>query len=151
MAINDTIKAKNYAQAETDLKKLLAENPGATRVIYNLGRVVSLSAENLEDPDARDARLLEAKTFYSRVVDAVGKKLADDEKAAANKKISPAERENEMAVLSLSYVALARLYEFYGDKEYAAKLYAAAINLGEVPQGAYREAIAAREKLLKDK
>ena len=48
-AIENQINAKNYAQAETDLKLLMRENPeDQTRIYYSLGRVASLSAEGID-------------------------------------------------------------------------------------------------------
>ena len=53
-------------------------------------------------------------------------------------------------LLSLSYVALAKIYEFFDDRTYASGLYDAAIRVGDVAGGAYGEAIAAKQRLLKD-
>jgi hypothetical protein len=50
----------------------------------------------------------------------------------------------------LSYVALAKIYEFYDQKDYAAKIYDAAIKLGDVSGGAYAQAIAGKQQLLKN-
>ena len=49
----------------------------------------------------------------------------------------------------LTYVALARIYEFANDNEYAVKLYDKAIEIGDVPSGGFRDAIAAKQRLLK--
>jgi hypothetical protein len=53
------------------------------------------------------------------------------------------------ALISLTYVALARIYEYFDQDEYAVKIYEAAIGIGDVTGGAYKEAVAARERLLK--
>jgi hypothetical protein len=133
LAIDQTINAKNYAAADTELKKLLAEYPTESpRIYYALGRVSSLSAEGLakEDIETRNRRLLEAKVSYTNV-------------------IRSATPQTDPALLSLTYVGLARIYEFFDEAEYAVKIYEAAIKIGDVTGGAYKEAIEARERLVK--
>ena len=135
LAIQETIKSKNYRQAEADLKQLLEQNPSEPRVFFNIGRVASLSAATLTDPadaDKQSAKLLEAKVAYENVI-----------RIAGVQKIDP-------ALASLSYVALGRIYEFNDQKGYAIGLYDAAIKLGDVAGGGYPEALAAKQRLLKD-
>jgi tetratricopeptide (TPR) repeat protein len=129
LEIQKLIDAKNYSRAGADLRRLQEEYPAETRVLYNLGRVASLSAEAMSESEPQKAKLLEAKTAYEKVV--------------LNEK-------NDKALLSLSYVALAKIYEFYGESEYAVQIYDAAIRVGDVPGGAYRQALDAKARLLKD-
>lgn len=131
--IDKIINSKNYAAADAALKKLLAEYPTESpRIYYALGRLSSLSAEGLpkEAADTRNQRLLEAKAAYANAI----------RSASAN---------TDPALLSLSYVALGRIYEFYDEKAYAVKIYETAIKIGDVTGGAYKEAVAAKERLLK--
>jgi len=128
--IDKITQAKNYAQAQTELKKLLEANPGESRIYYALGRVASLSAEGANETEAR-RRLLEAKVAYENVI----------RSATAN---------TDKALLSLTYVALARIYEFYDRNDYAAGLYETAIKIGDIPGGAYNDAKTARERLMKE-
>jgi hypothetical protein len=130
--IQKLIDEKNYPQAETQLKSLLDQNPGEPRIYYNVGRVASLSAQSLADPDQQRAKLVEAKVAYENVI-----------RIAQKEKVDP-------ALLSLSYVALAKIYEFYDNNTYAIGVYDAAIKLGNVTGGAYNEALAAKQRLLKD-
>lgn len=133
LEIDKTINSKSYASAETALKKLLEEYPAESpRIYYALGRLSSLSAEGLskEDLDKRNQRLLEAKVAYTNVI----------RSATVN---------TDPALLSLSYVALGRIYEFYDQSDYALKIYETAIKLGDVAGGAYKEALAAKERLSK--
>ncbi len=129
--IQKLIDGKNYKQAESELKTLLEQNPGEPRIYYNIGRVASLSAQGLTDEEQQKAKLLEAKVAYENVV-----RISQKEKIDA-------------ALLSLSYVALAKIYEFYDNNTYAIGVYDAAIKLGNVAGGAYDEAIAAKQRLLK--
>lgn len=130
--IQKTIAAKDYASANTELKELLRSNPSEPRIYYNIGRMASLEAEEITEPDAQSSKLLEAKTAYENVL-----------RLGANQTI-------DSTLFSLTYVALAKIYEFYDNPGYAMKIYDAAIKVGDVPNGAYKEAIAAKQRLLKD-
>jgi hypothetical protein len=135
LEIQKTIEAKNYNQAAVDLKALLEKNPDEPRIYYNIGRVSSLVAQSLTDPSDADNQkklLVNAKIAYENVL-----KLAQKQRVDA-------------ALVSLSYVALAKIYEFYDDKGYAMGLYDAAIKVGDIPLGAYNEAIAAKARLVKE-
>ena len=132
LEIQKTVEAKDYKKAEADLKALIKGNPDEPRVFYNLGRVASLTAVAIEDNEQQAAKLLEAKVAYENVVRINQKKPVDP------------------ALLSLSYVALAKIFEFYDNKPYAIGLYDAAIKLGEISGGAHQEAMAAKQRLLKN-
>ena len=132
VSIQKTIDAKNYGLASTELKELLRANPGEARVHYNLGRVASLSAEQITDEELQKAKLLEAKSAYENVI-----------KIAENQTVDP-------ALLSLSFVALAKIYEFYDEKGYAVRLYDSAIKIGDHTGGAYSEALTAKARLIKE-
>jgi hypothetical protein len=135
----DTItRQKNYAEAEKRLIQLSGEYPNESRVYYALGRVASLSAEGVTDETARNKRLLDAKAAYEKAI------------LATRNYPDPATNRPDAALISLSYVALARIYEFAGDTSYAIKVYEAAIQMGDVSDGAYKEAVAARERLIKE-
>ncbi|CAA9413397.1 MAG: hypothetical protein AVDCRST_MAG74-2781 [uncultured Pyrinomonadaceae bacterium] len=131
LEIDQITRTKNYAESEKQLKQLLDANPSESRIHYALGRVASLSAESIADTDKRNNRLAEAKTYYTNVI----------------RSATPA---TDAALLSLSYVALARIYEYFGDTGYAAKIYETAIKIGNVKDGAYNEAVAARDRLVKE-
>lgn len=137
LEIDKTTQAKNYTESEKQLKTLLAVNPNEARIHYALGRVASLSAESITDVNARKQRLVEAKKAYEKAL------------VTANENPDPVTRQPDKALISLSYVALARIYEFYGETEYAVKIYEAAIKIGDVADGAYKEAVAARTRLVK--
>lgn len=128
--IEPLIKAQKYAEAETELKQLLEANPNELRISYNLGRVKSLSAAAITDVDERNVRILEAKTYFDNVL------RSRDEKT-------------DPALVQLTFVALARLFEYYDQNEYAVKIYDEAIKLGDIRGGAYQEAVAARARLVK--
>lgn len=131
LEIQKIIEAKNYSKAQSELKVLLEKNPGEPRIFYSIGRVASLSAESITDVEQRKAKLLEAKVAYENV-------------------IRSATLNTDRALISLSYVGLARIYEFYDETEYAIQIYDAAIKVGDVTGGAFREAMSGKERLLKN-
>lgn len=148
LEIDALTKAKNYAEAEKQLVHLRETNPFEPRVHYNLGRVASLSAEIVKEPEARKNRLLEAKTAYEK---AITNAVEENKKILADRRPDYlAAIETNSALMSLSYVALARIYEFYGEEGYAVKIYEAAIKIGDVTDGAYKEAVAEHQRLTKD-
>lgn len=130
--IDATVAAKNYAQAEADLKQLLNSNPGEARVFYNLGRVASLSAQGIAEEEAQKAKLLEAKVAYENVI-----------RIAQQQQVDP-------ALVSLSYVAIGKIYEYYEERAAAVSIYDAAIKIGDVAGGGFKEAIAAKQRLMKE-
>jgi len=142
LEIQETIKAKNYAKAESDLKQLLEKNPSEPRVYFNIGRVAAISAELINsdtDAEKQKAKYLEAKTAFENVI-----RIAQ----AQAKDLSGTQVDR--ALVSLAYVSLGRIYEYYEQKQYALAIYDAAIKLGEMPGGGYREAMDAKQRLLKD-
>ena len=145
LEIQETIKAKNYTKAEADLKLLLQKNPSDPRVLFNLGRVAAISAESMEsDAEKQKAKYMEAKTAFENVV-----KIALARYEESVKKNDPSLRVDP-ALVSLAYVSLGRIYEFYDQKSYAVGIYDAAIKLGDVVGGGYQEALASKQRLLKD-
>ncbi|MBK8465003.1 MAG: hypothetical protein IPL32_04160 [Chloracidobacterium sp.] len=126
--IQKSIDAKDLTKAAADLKQLQTQNPNDPRIFYNLGRVAALEATKLEDADAQAAKLIEAKEAYSKVIEV---KTVD----------------TDPALLSLTYVALARIYEHFNNNAMAIKLYDEAIKLGRV--GAFNDAMAGMQRLIK--
>lgn len=129
--IEKTIADKNFAKASTDLKTLLKDNPSEPRIYYNLGRVSMLAAANMKDADEQAKKILEAKNAYSSV-------------------LTSATPLTDKALLSLTFVALARIYEIDDNKEYAVKLYDKAIELGDVPGGGLKQAIEGKQRLVQN-
>ena len=128
--IQKTIEAKDLVKANADLKKLLVEYPSEPRIYYNIGRVASLTLESINDETAQAQKLLEAKAAYSNV-------------------ISTATPTTDRALLSLTYVALARIYEFQNQADYALKLYDKAIEIGPITASGFQSAMDAKQRLIK--
>ncbi|HXH70009.1 MAG TPA: hypothetical protein VNI60_06635, partial [Pyrinomonadaceae bacterium] len=133
--IDKIIQAKNYPAAETELKQLLEQNPSESRIYYTLGRVASLAAEGASEAETK-RHLLKAKAAYEKVISSA---LANNDATKV-----------DTALVSLSYIAVARIHEFYGETEVAIKIYEAAIKLNNTTDESYKQAVAAREKLMKE-
>jgi hypothetical protein len=130
--IQETINAKKYREAELELKEMLKTDPDEPRIFYNIGRVSGLAAQGIEDEEEQKVKLLEAKVAYENVI-----------RLGSAQRVDP-------ALLSLSYVALGKIYEFYDEKAYALAIYDAALKLGPVSGGGYDEAFSAKQRLLKE-
>lgn len=128
--IQKAIDAKDLAKANADLKQLLSQYPSEPRIYYNIGRVAGLAAARINDPEAQAAKVMEAKVAYTNVI---------------NTKTP----QTDKTLLSLTYLALGRVYEFFNDDAYAVKLYDEAIKIGEVRDGGYRDAIDAKQRLVR--
>ncbi|PYS88066.1 MAG: hypothetical protein DMF62_10765 [Acidobacteria bacterium] len=134
LEIQELIKAKDYTKAESNLKQLLVQNPSEPRIFYNLGRVAALTAGTFTDPadaEKQNTKILEAKNAFEKVV-----------VIASSQRVDP-------ALVSLAYVALGRIYEINDQKEYAIRIYDAALKIGDVSGSGYAEALAAKQRLVK--
>jgi hypothetical protein len=129
--IEPAIAAKNFVDADARLKKLLADNANDPRIFYSLGRVAALAAADAKGNLAEQNKHLEdARTYYSNVIRA-------------------ATADTDPALLSLSYVALGRIYEYFDNTDYAVKIYQKAMTYGDVAGGGYAEAKGSFERLTK--
>jgi hypothetical protein len=133
-AIEPLIQSQRYDQADTDLQALLLAYPTEPRVFYALGRVKSLQAASIsgDQSEKRNQLLAQAKDYLVKVID------------------ESAPQKPDAALASLTYVALARLYEYYDQNAYAIRIYEKVISMGDIKGGAYQEAVVARERLLKE-
>ena len=128
--IQKTIDAKNYAKASADLSQLLAQNPAEPHIYYNIGRVAGLAASAAEDPDDQTKKLIDAKEAYANV-------------------LRSATPSTDRGLLLVTYVALARIYEHFDRIDEAVQLYDKALTMGTKDDPAFKEALAAKQRLLK--
>ncbi len=132
LRIDNDIEAKSLSKAEKDLDALLKKYPsGAARIYYSLGRVASKSAEGLEESKDVNVRLIKAKGFFEKVLDS-------------------ATTSTDGELISLTYVSLGRIYEFYDQNEYAVKLYETAMMFGSVDGEGFKKAFDAKRKLIEN-
>lgn len=127
-AVEDTLRRKDYNDAEARLKELLASYPGEARIFFALGRTASLAAMDATDEQVQAQRLNRALGQY---------RLA----------IAAAAPETDKALLSRAHESMGRINAFLDNPAEAAKSFDEAIKLGDVRGGAYREALEGKKKL----
>lgn len=126
--IETLLQTRNYETAETRLKALLQENPGDARLLFTLGQTASLWARDTTDDDLQSQRLNRALANYRLATQA-------------------AAPETDKALLSRAHEAMGRILAFLERNDEAMKEFEAAIKLGEVTGGAYRDAMEGKRKL----
>jgi tetratricopeptide (TPR) repeat protein len=126
--IETLLQTRNYEQAEIRLKALLQENPGDARLLFTLGQTASLWARDTTDDDLQSQRLNRALANYRLATQA-------------------AAPETDKALLSRAHEAMGRILAFLERNDEAIKEFEAAIKLGEVTGGAYRDAMEGKRKL----
>jgi hypothetical protein len=127
-AIEDTLRNKDYNDAENRLREMLKEYPREPRIFFALGQTASLAASDATDETVRSERLNRALGHYRMAV-------------AAS---SP---ETDKAIMSRAYEAMGRINLFLENNAEAAKQFDEAIKLGDVRGGAYKEALDGKKKL----
>ncbi|HZG53147.1 MAG TPA: hypothetical protein VEZ40_13520, partial [Pyrinomonadaceae bacterium] len=68
--INQLLRAKNYAEAETRLRALMAENGGEPRIFFAMAQAASISASDAFVETVRDERLGRALANYRLAINA---------------------------------------------------------------------------------
>jgi hypothetical protein len=126
--IEQVLRLKDYNQAEAQLKELLKEYSGEPRIFFALGLTASFAAADATDEDVQAERLNRALGNYRLALEAA----------------SP---ETDRALISRAHEAMGRIYSFLENPTEAAREFDAAIKVGEVPGGSYKEAMEGRRKL----
>ena len=127
-AVEETMRRKDYNDAEARLKEMLASYPGEPRIFFALGQAASLAAMDATDEEVQAQRLNRALGQY---------RLA----------IAAASPETDKAVLSRAHESMGRINAFLENTAEAMKSFDEAIKLGDVRGGAYREALEGKRKL----
>jgi len=127
-SIEDTLRNKDYNEAETRLREMLKEYPGEPRIFFALGQAASLAASDATDEHVRDERLNRALGQY---------RLA----------IAAASPETDKAIMSRAHASMGRINAFLDNTADAMKHFDEAIKLGDVRGGAYQEAVEGKKKL----
>ena len=127
-AVEETMRRKDYNDAEARLKEMLANYPGEPRIFFALGQAASLAAMDATDEEIQAQRLNRALGQY---------RLA----------IAAASTETDKAILSRAHESMGRINAFLDNTAEAMKSFDEAIKLGDVRGGAYREALEGKKKL----
>jgi hypothetical protein len=128
-SIEDTLRNKDYNDAEARLRELLKEYPREPRIFFALGQTASLAAMDATDEQVQVERLNRALGHYRMAI------------AAA----SP---EDDKAILSRAHESMGRINAFLDNTAEAVKSFDEAIKIGDVPGGAYRAALDGKKKLV---
>ena len=126
--VETLLQTRSYPAAETKLRALLTENPGDARLLFAMGQTASLWARDTTDDDLQEQRLNAALANYGFAVQAA----------------SP---ETDRALLSRAHEAMGRILAFLERNDEATKEFEAAIKIGEVAGGAYKDAVEGKRKL----
>ena len=121
---------KDYNLAEAQLKELLKSYAREPRIFFALAQTASLAAADATDEEVQTERLNRALTNYR----------------LAREAASP---ETDRALISRAHEAMGRIYAFLELPAEAAREFDAALKVGEVPGGAYKQALEGRNKLPK--
>jgi hypothetical protein len=126
--VETLLQTRDYAGAETKLKALLREHPGDARLLFALGQTASLWARDTTDDDLQEQRLHQALANYGFAVQSA----------------SP---ETDRVLLSRAHEAMGRILAFLDRNDEAVKEFDAAIKIGDIAGGAYKDAIEGKRKL----
>ena len=124
--IEEILRLKDYPGAESRLKDLMKDYPGEPRIFFALAQTASLSAGDATDEEVQAERLNRALANYRLAVQALPERIG---------RCCHARTSN------------GTVYSFLENPADAAKEFDAAIKIGEVRGGAYREAVENRKKL----
>ena len=127
-SVEDTLRSKDYNEAETRLRELLKEYPGEPRIFFALGQTASLAAMDATDEQVQMERLNRALGHYRMAI------------AAASPEV-------DKAILSRSHESMGRINAFLENNDEAVTAFDEAIKIGDVRGGAYREALEGKKKL----
>ena len=126
-SIEDTLRNKDYNDAENRLREMLKEYPREPRIFFALGQTASLAASDATDENVQAERLNRALGHYRMAV-------------AAS---SP---DTDKAIMSRAHEAMGRINLFLENIAEAAKQFDEAIKIGDVRGGAYKEALEGKKK-----
>lgn len=126
--VEDTLRNKDYTEAEARLKEMLKKYPREPRIFFALGQTASLAAADATDEQVRDERLNRALAHY---------RLA----------IAASSPETDKAIMSRAHESMGRINAFLENTAEALKEFDEAIKLGDVRGGAYKEALEGKKKL----
>jgi hypothetical protein len=126
--VEKLLQTRNYEAAEARLKTFLQDYPGDPRLFFTLAQTASLWARDTTDDELQTQRLNRALANY---------RLA----------VAAAAPESDKVLLSRAHEAMGRILAFLEHNDEAMKEFEAAIKIGEVTGGAYRDAIEGKKKL----
>lgn len=135
LASNDLIGQRRFAEARKVLDEVLAVSPANARALFGMAQVVNQMPSPVEiDPKADENDKIQAQ--HDRLEQAL--KLF----RRATETASP---EREAWLIQWSHVLMGRILDFQDFRADAVAEYEKAIALGEIPNGAYKEALQGKQ------
>jgi len=133
---DDLIREKRFKEAQLILDEVLRVEPNNARALYGLAQVVTQTPSAAEqDPKADENDKIQKQ--HDRLEQAI--KLY-------RKVIENASKDSERWLIQWSHVFLGRIYDFQEFREDAVAEYNKAIAFGELPNGAYKEALEGKQR-----
>ena len=133
---DDLIREKRFSDARSILDEVLAAEPNNARALYGMAQVVTQTPSPTElDPKADENDKIQMQ--HDRLERAI--KLY-------RKAIENASKDSERWLIQWSHVFLGRIYDFQEFREDAIAEYEKAIALGEVANGAHKEALEGKQR-----
>jgi tetratricopeptide (TPR) repeat protein len=136
LASDDLIRQRRFAEARPVLEQVLAKQPNNARALYGLAQIISQTPSEVElDPNADENDKISAQ--HDRLEQAI--KLY-------RKAIENASPETERWLIQWSHVLIGRILDFQEFRVDAVAEYEKAIALGDIPNGAYKEALEGKQR-----
>jgi hypothetical protein len=133
---DDLIRQRRFSEARRILDEILAAAPNNARALYGMAQVVNQTPSNVElDPKADENDKIQAQ--HDRLEQAI---------MLYRKAIQGASPESENWLIQWCHVFLGRVFDFQEFRADAVVEYDAAIALGEVKNGAYKEALEGKQR-----
>jgi len=133
---DDLIREKRFKEARSILEDVLAVEPNNARALYGMAQVVTQTPSTAElDPKADENDKIQMQ--HDRLERAI--KLY-------RRAIENASKDSERWLIQWSHLFLGRIYDFQEFREDAIAEYEKAIALGEVPNGAHKEALEGKQR-----
>jgi tetratricopeptide (TPR) repeat protein len=126
--VEELLRLKDYTNAESRLKEMFQDYPREPRLFFALAQTANLAAQDATDEEVQADRLKRALANYRLALEAS----------------SP---ETDRGLISRAHEAMGRIHAFMDNTAEAAKEFDAAISVGDVPGGAFREAMAGKKRL----
>ncbi len=133
---DDLIRERKFVEARALLDEVLKNEPGNSRALFGMAQVISNSPSPAElDPKADEDDKIQAQ--YDRLESAI---------RLYRKAIEYASREREAWLMQWSHVYVGRILDFQEFRADAIAEYDRAIALGDIPNGAYKEAVEGKQR-----
>ena len=133
---DDLIRQRRFSDARGILNEVLTAEPNNARALYGMAQVLNQTSSAVElDPKADENDKIQAQ--HDRLEQAI--KLY-------RKAIQNASSVSELWLIQWSHVLLGRIFDFQEFRGDAVVEYDAAIALGEVKNGAYKEALEGKQR-----